>query len=568
MARMTGAEWLVQGLLAEGAQHVFGIASGKLAPLMHALSRAPQLRFTGVRHEAAGAMMAAAVNAATGQLAVALGEMGPGTLNLAAGAGLACNNHLPALWITTNQHRAASYPHSGMFMDLDSRAVLAPLTRWGTVVGDGRRLPALLHTALRQAFGPRPGPVHLDIPQDVLAASWELPDAALALAPAQYRVLGRSRPSNADIEAAVALIRSAQRPLIVAGGGVVAANAHAAVRQLAGRLNCPVATSQMGLGIVASSSAHSIGQGGLIAGPAVAQALAQADLVISLGCRWSSWLWDEQGPLLRQQPHIAINTDPQALGQPARHTLALCADVGLAMDDLLAALGDGPLTTVDDDWLPRCRERRLAYEAQLVALAAQPGAVMHPASLAQAIANALPEDSLAVYDGGHTSFWSNDFTPVQAPRTRFHDPGMCQLGFGLPQALALQLLHPRAPVFNLTGDGSFGFTVQELDSARRHGLNVVNVIHNNQSWGVIRAGQRKQFDFEFATALEDTDYAAIARGFGCHGERVDAVDQVGPAIARALASGLPAVLDCRTRFEPHPCMPAFGAMNRFGFAGA
>ncbi|HEX6723593.1 MAG TPA: thiamine pyrophosphate-dependent enzyme, partial [Burkholderiaceae bacterium] len=211
------------------------------------------------------------------------------------------------------------------------------------------------------------------------------------------------------------------------------------------------------------------------------------------------------------------------------------------------------------------RAARARDEAQLAALAEEPGAVMHPAALASAIGRALPDDALAVYDGGHTTFWSNDLTPVHAVRTRFHDPGMSHLGFGLPYALALQLAHPQRPVFHLTGDGSFGFTLQELDTARRHELPVITLVHNNEAWGVIRAGQRKQFDFEFATSLEGTDYAAIARGFGCHGETVTQVQEVAPAIARARASGLPAVIDCRTRFVPHPCMPAFASMNRFGF---
>ena len=131
--------------------------------------------------------------------------------------------------------------------------------------------------------------------------------------------------------------------------------------------------------------------------------------------------------------------------------------------------------------------------------------------------------------------------------------------------VAAQLQHPGRPVFNITGDGSFGFTLQELDTARRYRLPVITIIHNNAAWGIIRAGQRKQLDFELATGLEDTDYAAIARGFGCHGEVVTQPGEVGPAIARAQASGLPAVLDCRTRFVPHPASPMFGSMNRYGF---
>ncbi len=141
---------------------------------------------------------------------------------------------------------------------------------------------------------------------------------------------------------------------------------------------------------------------------------------------------------------------------------------------------------------------------------------------------------------------------------------MAHLGFGLPYAMAMQLTDPDRPVFNITGDGGFGFTLQELDTARRYQLPVVTVIHNNESWGVIRQGQSKQFGFELGTGLEGTDYAAIARGFGCHGEHVSDVDDVAPAIERGLASGLPSVIDCRTRFVPHPAMAAFGSMNRFG----
>ncbi len=220
---------------------------------------------------------------------------------------------------------------------------------------------------------------------------------------------------------------------------------------------------------------------------------------------------------------------------------------------------------VEADWLPRLRQLRAQYERKLEQMALAPSPVMHPAALARAIAAALPRDALVVYDGGHTTFWSNDLTPTSGVRTRFHDPGMSQLGFGLPYALALQLLHPAKPVINITGDGAFGFTLQELDTARRLGLPAVTIIHNNAAWGIIQAGQRSQLDFELGTSLSGTDYAAIARGFGCLGETVSEPDALGPALRRALSSGLPSVIDCQTCFVPHPSLPAFGRMNRYGF---
>jgi acetolactate synthase-1/2/3 large subunit len=568
--QLTGAQALLLCLRAEQVGHVFGIASGKLTPLMHALSQNPDIRFVGLRHEASGAMMAAAMFASTGRVAVALGEMAPGGINLAAGAGVAFNNHLAALLITTNQHSAAAYPHRGMFMDMDTRAVFAPLTKWGAVVHDARRIPELVRTAFRQALGGRPGPVHLDIPQDVLAETCEFADDEFELSPARYRSIAGPRPAATAVSEAVALLRGAQRPLIVAGGGAVAAQAQHELRELARRLHAPLVPTQMVLGIVASDSAHFIGQGGLIAGEPVRTAFAQADLVLAFGCRYSSWLWDEQGPFVRRsQRHIHVDIDPSALGEPALHTVGMQADASAAATDLLDALGPAPTASSNAaSWLTPLRALRLRYEAALATLGADAERPMHPAALAGAIGRALPREALVVFDGGHTSFWSNDLTPVHDVRTRFHDPGMCQLGYGLPFALALQIAHPDRPVFNITGDGSFGFTLQELDTARRYKLPVITLIHNNAAWGVIRAGQRRQFDFEFGTDLTGTDHAAIARGFGCHGETVDAPSDAAGAIDRALASGLPAVIDCRTRFEPHPCMPGFSAMNRFGFTAA
>ena len=563
--RLTGAQALVRLLQAEGVTQAFGIVGGKLGPLLHALSSSP-IRFTGVRHEAAAPMMAAATFAGTGRIALAMGEMGPGGLNLASGAGVAFNNHLAALLITTNQHRAAAYPHRGMFMDLDARRVFAPMTKWNAVVHDVRRLPELVRTAFREALSGRPGPVHLDIPQDVLGGACDWPDDEFEIAPSRYRALSGPRPAADAVAVAAAILRGAQRPLIVAGGGVIVSGAVEGVRALAARLNAPVAPTQMALGVVASDSASFIGHGGLIAGDALCQAFDEADVIVALGCRFSSWLWDENGPLSRRHHRlININIDASALGAPALHEVALLADAQAALDDLLAALHGGALQG-DASWLPRLRQARAAYMARIEQMARDDDdAVMHPAALALAIGSALPRDALVVYDGGHTSFWSNDCTPVHGIRTRFHDPGMSHLGFGLPYALALQLAHPGRPVLQITGDGSFGFTLQELDTARREKLPVVSIIHNNAAWGIIRAGQRNQLDFELGTSLAETDYAAIARGFGCFGETVECAEDLAPALQRALGSGLPAVIDCRTRFVPHPAMPAFGRMNRFGF---
>ena len=563
--KLTGAEVLERLLANEGVTTAYGVVGGKLAALLHAIHRSQRIRFVGTRHEAAGAMMAAAAYAGTGRVALALGEMGPGSLNLAAGAGVAFNNNLAVLLVTTNQHRAAAYPHAGMFMDLDTENVFKPLTKWNAVVHDVRRIPDLVHRAFREMLSGRPGPVHLDFPQDVLSSSCEFSEELIDLKPARYRPIAGPRPASQLVVAAANLLRGARRPLIVAGGGVVVSGAEARIRELAQILRAPVVATQMALGVVSTDSPHFIGHGGIIGGDALLASFAEADVILSVGCRFSSWMWDERGVLAgRRHKLINVNIDPSALGAPALHEIAIQADAGLALADVLDVLAEDDGYAVDERWLSRLREMRVAYEHSLRSMQ-NGGDAMHPAVLSRAIAQALPTGALAVFDGGHTSFWSNDILPAYDTRTRFHDPGMCQLGFGLPYALALQLEYPDRLVVNITGDGSFGFTIQELDTARRNRLPVVTIVHNNAAWGIIRAGQRSQLDFELGTSLDGTDYAAIARGFGCFGETVRQADDFAAVLARALKSGLPSVIDCHTQFIPHPNLKAFGRMNAYGF---
>ena len=564
--RLTGGQALARCLVPEGVPFVFGIAGGKLMHFMRAIAEQPSIRYVGVRHEAAAGMMASAVYAATGRVAVAIGEVGPGAINLVSGIGGAFNNNLAMLAITSNNQRMAAYPGRGTLMELDTQAVFRPVTKWNAVVMDGRRIPELVRRAFREALSGRPGPVHLDVPQDVLMEEHEYDAADFETPAAQYRLLAAPHPRPADIARAAALLRKAERPVLLAGGGLARSGNSTAFRDIAALLDAPATATQMGIGAVDPADPHFIGHGGTIGGSAITRALREADLVLAVGCRFSSWLWDAEGPLARDRRMIQIDTDPAAIGRVGHLEVGLLGDAASVLDDLLAELRATPHKAAPSNhaWLAGLREDLAAHHAKLDAMAAERTPVMHPAALARAIGEAMPDDALATYDGGHTSFWSNDLTPVSPARTRCHEPGMAQLGFGTPWAVALKLAHPDRPVFNIIGDGAFGFTVQELDTARRYGLPIITVIHNNEAWGIIRIGQRRALDFELGTDLSGTDYAAIARGFGCRGETITQVEEIGPAIARALASDLPTVLDCRTRFEPHPGLPQFGASGSFG----
>ena len=558
----TGAEAIVRLLEAAGVQEVFGLASGKLSPLFAALAQGTAMRYTGVRHEAAAGFMAASLSAATGRIVLCLGETGPGGLNLVAGLGGAAANGLAVLAITSSNAAQMMSPARGAFSSTDNERIFGAITKWSATIRDAARIPEVLHRALRIALSGRPGPVHVDVPADVLSAQCEYDAAQIEASPPGYRALSAPVPPARELQAAAHLLLQAERPLLVAGGGVARSGGEQAFRALAGRLSAAAITTQMGLGVVPTDHPGFIGQGGIIGGPAAVRAMREADVMLAVGCRFSSFMWIDGPPRWSDVPGrrlIQIDIDPEVLGQSVPLTLGLTGDAREALEGILQALAGGSPPHADRSWTASLVRERQDYLDRLLAEAAtHRGGRLHPGVLMQAFAGFVGPHDFVTFDGGHTSFWSNEFTPTLEPRTRFHEPGMAHLGFGLPAAIALARAAPQRRSFCITGDGAFGFTMQELDTARRYGARVITVIHNNQSWGVIRQAQQAR-GFEFGTDLSGTDYAAIARAFGCHGERVETAEQIAPALTRAAESGLPAVIDALVDFIPHPMFKAFGA---------
>jgi thiamine pyrophosphate-dependent acetolactate synthase large subunit-like protein len=559
---LTPAQALVRVLKNAGIVDYYGVAGGMLTAIMREVHGDPDLRYTGVRHEAAGGFAAAGQFAGTGRIAVALGEMAPGTANLLSSMGNARNNNLVVLAITTTPPREHTHPFHGMFMEWDARAAYRPYTKYSEQVNDPARVPEVLRAALREALTGRPGPVHVDLPADISmgpAIEW---DPAELDAPLEQFLPPRRPPGDPDaIARAAELLANARRPLLIAGGGVLRSEAAPEFRALVAALGAPATATQMGLGSVDSTAPGFIGHGGVIGGPAVLRAMREADVALAVGCRWSSWMWDAGTPAVRGLPDqhlIHADIDPTMVGRRVATSVPIHGDAQVVLRQLLAALGErhDVASHLDPEWLTDLEAEYRVHRAACDQLAMQEIRPMHPARVAKEVGEWMPADGFAVYDGGHTTFWSNEFTPAVQPRTRFHDPGMAHLGFGLPWALALKLRHPEKTVVNITGDGSVGFTIQELDTLRRYRINVITVLHDNAAFGIIRAMQQAA-GYEMGGRLEGTDYVAIARGFGCHAERVTRPEEIKPALDRAAASGLPAVVDVETFFEHHPSLAAF-----------
>ena len=339
MTDKNGAEVLVEALRKEGVSQVFGISGHGVTVLLEAIRNSAGLGFVSPRHEESAAHMADGWARATGEVGVCVSTVGPGAVNQAAGLAEAYADSIPVLAITANLQSFLSYPAVGFLEDMDSLNLYRPITKWNAVVHDRARIAELTQRAFREARTGRPGPVHLDIPLDIMCQSGpasELPE------PEFYRPTGRPRGDAESIERALGLLDHAERPLLIAGGGVIASEAWEEFRALAKKLGIPATTSPMGAGCLAPDGAGFFGDGGWLGGSAVIQALNAADVVLAVGCRFSAWLGIGRPPVMAGAPPqkiIHVDIDPREIGKNVGVAVGIVGDAKAVLADMLAVVG-------------------------------------------------------------------------------------------------------------------------------------------------------------------------------------------------------------------------------------
>ena len=563
MAEINGAEVLVKALAKEGVKKVFGVSGHGVTVLLEALRNEPSIDFISPRHEENAAHMADGWARATGDVGVCISTVGPGAVNQAAGLAEAYADSIPVLAVTANIQSFISYPAVGSLEDLDTLTYYKPITKWNAVVHDRRRVGELAQWAFRYARSGRPGPVHLDIPLDIMCEPG--PDVDLP-APASYRAMGRLRGDADAIRQAVDLLEHAERPLLVAGGGVVQAEAWDEFRALAAALGAPATTTPMGSGCIDPGWDGYFGDSGWLGGNAVITAFNAADVILAVGCRFSSWLGIGRAPIMSGPPAqkvIHVDIDPTEIGKNVGVAVGIVGDAKSVLTDMLAAVsGRAAAPGAHAAWKQQLVAGYKEYMGSLDPMLGGPDGPITQARLAKEVGDYLADkNAMLTVDGGSTLLWAFSYIRAFQPRQRFFFAGGGHLGTGQPFANSLKLANPDRLVVNFCGDGGFGMTLQELDTAARHGLPVINVINNDGGWGMCKAGQLMLYGPEGCNRIDQdfgpADYAAIARGFGCHGETVESVEGIRPALERAIASGTPAVLDVKVQPVFHPM---FGMM--------
>jgi thiamine pyrophosphate-dependent acetolactate synthase large subunit-like protein len=523
---MTGNEILARALREHGVQHVFFLMGGPMIDAENACLDAG-IRMIDVRHEQAAAMMATAYSRVLCRPSVCMAASGPGTTNLATGVAHAFVDCAPVLALGGSSP-VAQYG-LGAFQEIDQLAMMRPITVWAERVYDPRRIPELVAVALRQAFAARPGPVYLDLPGDVLYRDVDPSEVRWVRAePVRQRPLGDPQL----VERALALLERSERPILISGSGVLWSGASAELRTWVETSHIPFWTTPQGRGVLPEDHP-------LCYLNARATAFRESDLVMVIGTRLNYVIDFGRPPRLAEGARmIQIDIDPLELARTRDVDVGIAADARAVLAQLVAA-ADGRLAGRFSRWTAYLaelnEEKRLDAERALAT-----GQVpIHPLRLCREVRDFLDRDAILVVDGQEILNFGRQSIPTYAPGHRLNSGPFGTMGVGLPFGLGAKVARPDAQVVVLHGDGSLGLNAMELDTAVRHGIDVLTVVSNNGGW---TAADRPKAGRD----LGYTRFDRVARALGCHGEHVEHPDEIRPALERAARCGGPAVVNVVT----------------------
>jgi acetolactate synthase-1/2/3 large subunit len=538
----TGGEWVVEALAAEGVRHVFGIPGVHNLAVYDALGRQSAITHVLARHEQGAAFMADGYARASGRPGIVLVTTGPGATNALTPLVEAYASSVPVVVVMSDVAASLVGRDLGVLHEVPNQIdCFRPVTRMAELVTRGRDIPGAIAGAFDLLRSGRPGPIALSIPNDLLGARVEAVVRASA---------GARPPCHVnDVAEAAARLRAARRPLVIAGGGVIAAEATAELLALARRLGAPVVTTVMGRG--ALDERDPLWQGVLPNRRATEAAIKAADVVLAVGCRFAHR--STQGLLLNlsfapEQTLIHLDLDPGVIGKLFKPQVAVVGDARDGLARLLEALGTAREaspeagrvdTTWDRAWLAGLRgaASRL-YTPEL-------------AGFMDTLRGALPDDAIVVCDQTGVNYWMEWRFPVRRPRTFLYPIGSATLGYGLPAAIGAKVARPDAPVVVVVGDGGLMFSLGELATAVKYRLPVVVLLMNDDRYGAIKWLQEKMFEGRWGEAdLANPDFIALARAFGMRAERVPDVAALPAALASALGADGPTLLEMRVPVEP------------------
>ena len=533
---MTAADLFVEELQARGVRFIATLNGHGLDPLYLACRRAG-MRMIDVRNEQAAAYMAEVSGRLSRSVGVCAVSGAVAHANALTGVLNAWFDGAPMLLVTgiTRLSRLGW----GDFQDFNPVPMAVPISKYARRVDAPERVAQILHEAFAAATSGRPGPVHLSVPIDV--ASAEVGPAEAVRSGVRSGEVRHSQAADAElIEQAARLIRSAERPVLVAGSGVYYSHGERALAGFVGQQQIPTVVPIWDRGSVPEPIEPFVGVVGAASGSA--RLLPEADLVILAGAEFDYRVGQLSPPAIaRDAAVIRIHADETCLRQGLESQLSIQAAPATALDQLTEACGrlDCPPA---GQWLAEARKRRDAYRERCLAAADKLPAGTNGRDVVLAIGRVLTDQSILLVDGGNIGQWFHQLLLDRYPGHWVTCGASGVVGWGLPGAMAARALYPDRPVILLSGDGAFTFTVAELECAARAGLPFVAVVADDEQWGISVSGHVKGYGEPLYSTLGPTRLDQVAEGFGCRSARVEQKEELVPALRAALSADRPTVI--------------------------
>jgi len=524
-----GGRILVDQLAIQGVERVFSVPGESFLAVLDGLHDSG-IGNVVCRHEGGAAMMAEATGKLTGRPGVAFVTRGPGAANAAAGVHVARQDSTPMILFVGQIARGDRDREA--FQEVDYRQMFGGLAKWATEIDDTARIPEYVSRAFHVALSGRPGPVVLALPEDMLSARAEVADG-LARAPVPPTV------SAAEVAALADALGRSERPLVVAGGSLWSAGAATDLARFAEAWGLPVAVPFRRQDHLDNRHPCYAGDLGVAMNPALGRRLREADCLLVLGARIGDTMtggYTLIDPAAPGKTILHVYPDASELGRVYRPDLGIVAPAG----EIVAALADHPAPRRWEDWTCAARAEYEAWQRPKDT----PGTVQMERIVAW-LSEHLPEDAVVTNGAGNYAAFLHRYFRFKRRGTQLA-PTSGSMGYGFPAAIAAKLDDPRRTVVCLAGDGCFQMTLNEMSTAAQHGAAVVTVVANNGQYGTIRMHQERHYPGRVSgTALANPDFAALARAYGGHGETVARTEEFPEAFARALAAGVPAVIELR-----------------------
>jgi acetolactate synthase-1/2/3 large subunit len=530
--RRTAAALLVECLAAEGCEYVFSVPGEETMDVLEALSEQAGVQHITTRHEQGAAFMADVYGRLTGRAAVAMATLGPGATNLVTGIADAYLDHAPLVALTGQTGLGKLHKEAHQFVDIVR--MFEPVTKWNRRVERAAAIPEIVRKAFRIAQLEKPGPTHIELPEDIAATA--VPDDAEPLDPTLAYF---PEPTDEAIVHAARLLAASNRPLLLAGNGVLRQQASEALRELAVGLHLPVAVTFMGKGVMDDRSHLSLMAVGLQARDHVLSGFDRADLVVSIGydlVEYAPARWNPDG----RKRIIHIDTQPAEVDAFYQPEVELVGDIDGTLRRLLAAVLPHGIGGRDASARHASRETlvhqdlRMALLADLQAYESDDGWPIKPQKALVDLRRALGPKDIVVSDVGAHKIWVARLYQAYEPNTVIISNGFAAMGISLPGAIAAKLVHPDRHVVALCGDGGFLMNAQELETARRIGANITVVVWRDDGYGLIDWKQRTEFGRPFGVEFSNPDLVAFAESFGMAAFRPETAADLSPILMRAL----------------------------------